>query len=97
VAYDRGGQRRQASIQLGNVGEWRLDYLNDQVASLAAWVTTIAITGLVVIRTPRIAAVVGVVLATLFSTLGIISVGPVPLGIAGATAVLFVVSRGVGQ
>jgi len=50
-----------------------------------------------VIRTPRIAAVVGVVLATLFSTLGIISVGPVPLGIAGATAVLFVVSRGVGQ
>jgi hypothetical protein len=97
VAYDRGGETRQASIQLGNVGEWRLDYLNDQVASLAAWVATIAITGLVVIRTPRIAAVVGVVLATLFSTLGIISVGPVPLGIAGATAVLFVVSRGVGQ
>jgi hypothetical protein len=97
ISYDRDGERRQASIQLGNVGEWRLAYLNDQVASLTAWVTTIAITGLVVIRTPRIAAVVAVVLTTLFSTLGIISVGPVPLGIAGATAVLFVVSRGVGQ
>jgi hypothetical protein len=97
ISYDRGGQTRQASIQLGNVGEWRLAYLNDQVASLTAWVITIAITGLVVIRTPRIAAVVAVVLTTLFSTLGIISVGPVPLGIAGATAVLFVVSRGVGQ
>ena len=97
LAYNRNGQRREATIKLGNVGEWRLDYLNDQVASLAAWVATIAMTGLVVIRSPRIAAVVGVILATLFSTLGLISIGPVPLGIAGATAILFVVSRGRGQ
>jgi len=93
----RNGERITASRQLGNIPAWRLGYLNDQVRSLTAWVALIALSGLVVIRAPRIAAVLAVVLATVFSTLGLISVGPVPLGIAGATAILFVVSRGVGQ
>jgi hypothetical protein len=83
-------------VRGGELGDWDQG-LSPLVSSLMAWVSLVGITGLVVIRTPRLAAIVAVVLAAGFSTLGFINVGAVPLGIAGATAVLFVVSRGVGQ
>lgn len=99
VEYEaiRNGETLTLVERIGNISPWNIGYLSDLVSSLTAWVALLGLAGLMVIRAPRIGAVATVVVATIFATLGFISVGPVPLGIAGATAILFVVSRGTGQ
>jgi hypothetical protein len=93
----RRGETQTFTERAGNISPWDLSYLDGLVSSLIGWTALLALSGLTVIRAPRIGAIATVIFATLFSTLGIISIGPVTLGIAGVTAMLFMVSRGVGQ
>jgi len=93
-AIDSGGSTETYNEQLGNIAGWSLGEINPQVRQLTGWVAIIGLTGLVVIRNPRAAALVAVISGTLFSTLGLISIHPVALGLAGGLAILANISGG---
>jgi len=92
--YLRGGELQTGTVRLGGVRPLGLPG-DPQVLSLLSWVGLIATTGLVVIRSPRVAALVAAIGASGLSVFGLISVPPVALGISGAIALLMFVSRGV--
>jgi len=92
--YLREGELRTDSVRLGGVRPLGLPG-DPQVISLLSWVGLIATTGLVVIRSPRVAALVAAIGASGLSLFGLITVPPVALGISGAIALLMFVSRGV--
>jgi hypothetical protein len=90
--YLRNGELRTDTVRLGGVRPLGLPG-DPQVISLLSWVGLIAVTGLVVIRSPRLAALVSAMLASGMTAFGLISVPPVALGIAGATGLLMFISR----
>lgn len=94
--YLRNGELRQRSIRLGGIRGFNLPG-DPQVFQLLSWVGIAAITGAVVIRSPRAAAVVAAVLTTATTALGLTSVAPVELAVGTMIAILLFVSRGVGQ
>jgi len=95
--YSRDGTAQTGLERAGTLPPLGIKFLGGQVASLTGWLTIVSLTGLVVIRSPRLAAVVCVALTSALSVLEVVAVGLVPLGIASAIALLFVISRGVGQ
>jgi hypothetical protein len=96
LEYLRNGEFRQEQLRLGTIGQLSLP-IGSQVLSLVSWLGIVGLGGLVVLRDPRIGAFTIVVLASAFSLLGFVSVPAPALGIAGAIALLGIVSRGVGQ
>lgn len=67
--------------------------LDPTVAAYIAFVGLAALVGLVVIYDDRLAAITGVVGASVLSMGGIISINPVALGVAGTIAVIYTVAR----
>jgi hypothetical protein len=67
--------------------------IGDQVLSLSGYLLIVGITGLLVIRDPGVAAIVGTVTASLLTFIGVVSVPYMALGVAGTTALLFNVGR----
>jgi len=64
------------------------------VLAYMSFIGLVAITGLVVVFDDRLAALTAVVVATLLTTLGAISIPAPALGIAGVIALLYNVARG---
>jgi hypothetical protein len=89
-AADSGGLRR-----IGDVPEIAKDLgVDPTVLAYISFVGLVAITGLVVVFDDRLAALTAVVVATLLTTLGAISIPAPALGIAGVIALLYNVARG---
>jgi len=87
---DSGGLRR-----IGDVPEIAQDLgVDPTVLAYMSFIMLVAITGLVVVFDDRLAALTAVVVATLLTTLGAISIPPPALGIAGVIALLYNVARG---
>lgn len=66
--------------------------LDPQLLSLIGWVATVALTGLVILVSPRAAGVVAVVVAGLLSAIGVFAISPLVFALAGSIALLFVVA-----
>jgi hypothetical protein len=87
---DVGGLRR-----VGDVPEIATTLgLDPTVLAYMSFIMLVAITGLVVVFDDRLAALTAVVVATLLTTLGAISIPAPALGIAGVIALLYNVARG---
>jgi len=90
AAADSGGLRR-----IGDVPEIATTLgLDPTVLAYMSFIGLVAITGLVVVFDDRLAALTAVVVATLLTTLGAISIPAPALGIAGVIALLYNVARG---
>jgi len=63
---------------------------------LIGWGAILALTGLVVIRSPRLAPATGTLTGTMLTIIGVLTIPAPALGIAGAISVLSVYSRGGG-
>jgi hypothetical protein len=66
--------------------------LDPQLLSLLGWVATVALTGLVILYSPRAAGVVAVVVSGLLSAIGVFDISPIVFALAGSIALLFVVA-----
>jgi hypothetical protein len=84
---DFGGMRL-----VGSPGPWDLP-VDPAVLSLLGWVALVGITGAAVLVDDRIGAFTAPVIAAGFSTVGIITIPTVALGIAGAIAILYNIGR----
>jgi len=69
---------------------WPID---SQVLSLSGYILIVGVTGLLVIRDPGVASIVGTVVASLLTFIGVVQIPYMALGVAGVTAVFYNVGR----
>lgn len=69
---------------------WPID---SQVLSLSGYILIAGVTGLLVIRDPGVASIVGTVVASLLTFIGVVQIPYMALGVAGVTAVFYNVGR----
>lgn len=69
---------------------WPIDR---QVLSLSGYILIVGVTGLLVIRDPGVASIVGTVVASLLTFIGVVQIPYMALGVAGVTAVFYNVGR----
>jgi len=91
----RDGQTISGGDVGGGVGELSFG-LDPFLRQLIGWGAILALTGLVVIRSPRLAPATGTLTGTMLTIIGVLTIPAPALGIAGAISVLSVYSRGGG-
>jgi len=91
----RNGETVSGGDVGGGVGELSFG-LDPFLRQLIGWGAILALTGLVVIRSPRLAPATGTLTGTMLTIIGVLTIPAPALGIAGAISVLSVYSRGGG-
>jgi hypothetical protein len=92
---DQGSDDVGGTASVGQVKRIADDFRIDaDVLELMGWVGIFAVAGLTVIVDGRLSALLTVGFATFFSHIGVVSIHPVLLGLAGVTAVTFQIAGG---
>jgi len=86
---ERNSSTVNGTVRVGDVASPLSDIgINPAIKGLIGYGAIVGLTGLVIIRSPRAAGIVGVGTATVVTALGVVSIAPSALGIGGAIAVL---------